>query len=169
MVEFTAIHSDPRERETPMEPTVRIGLLEREILFLYKMLASYGYFMGDVAPIAAPWRIFEGDLDALVVEEVEPWVRDGALLLALTVLWGVRDGAHSIDVGESARIAAMVEKLRPCSENTEEIAQAIDLIAYGEDENLLVRRSQNLYEKHVVGFLTTLAASAVESARPHDR
>jgi hypothetical protein len=138
-------------------------LLEREILFLYKTLANYGYFMGDMWPLFIPWRTFENSYEH-VVAEAEPWLIEGSLLIALTVLWGARDGAHSIDKEESSRISLMIEKIRSHSERTEEISRVIDLIKEETDEGMVASRSQAIYQKYVVGYLKSLACMAEERA-----
>lgn len=146
-----------------MDFTREIELLEREILFLYKTLAGYGYFMGDISPLMTPWFALEDCYKALLSEETEPWVSEGALLLAVTILWGQRDGAHSIDAKELARIDAMVQEIRVRSERTEEIAKVVDLIKYEGDESLVSHHSRMLYRKYVVGYLKALASLAEES------
>lgn len=142
-----------------------IELLEREILFLYKTLAEYGYFMGDLWPRIAPWQIFEGNYEH-VLAEAEPWVIEGALLLALTVLWGNRDGAHSIRDEELSRISMTIRRLRPYSDRTEEIAHAIDLVRDERDEGRAANCSNAIYHKYVVGYLKKLADLAAASPRP---
>jgi hypothetical protein len=133
-----------------------IELLEREILFLYKTLSEYGYFMGDLWPRLAPWHVFEEDYEQVLLE-AEPWVVEGALLLALTVLWGNRDGAHSISNEELSRISLMTRSLRPYSERTAEIARAIDSVEKESDEGLAADCSRSIYQEYVVGYLKNLA------------
>lgn len=151
-----------------MNATVEVESLEREILFLYKTLADYGYFMGDMAPRVMPWRVFGDDRGAVLLKDAEPWLTEGSLLLALTVLWGERDRAHSIDGVEAAKITSMIEALRSHSERTAEIAAVIDMVRHEQDDDVVVRRSQSLYRKYVVGYLKDLAARAADNAQSSD-
>lgn len=151
-----------------MKATVEVESLEREILFLYKTLADYGYFMGDMAPRVMPWRVFGDDRGGMLLEDAEPWLIEGSLLLALTVLWGERDHAHSIDGVEAARIISMIEALRSRSERTAEIAAVIDMVRHEQDDDVVVRRSQSLFQKYVVGYLKSLAALAEGNSQSSD-
>lgn len=129
----------------PVDRTT-IEKLEAEVARMFEMLSEYDYFMGDWSPLTAPWSTMNPDYGEIWTSG-GAYLSEGALLMALTVLWGTHDQAHSISQDELSKIYGMVEGLRNFSDRTKEIARVIDLLQGDEAE--LIRRSNKLFQKYV--------------------
>jgi hypothetical protein len=124
-----------------------IARLRGEIATVRSILVEYGHFMGDHRPTTSPWQLLEADPGAF--DALEPELAEGALLVALTVLWGARDGAHTIASADLAVIRTMTSALKAASPRASAIADVIRLVDSAASEEECEMRSRALMTEHL--------------------
>lgn len=123
----------------------QVAQLRAEFSTLRDLLCDYGDFMGDYWPSIAPWRLEAAEYPALV----SAGLAEGSLLIALNVLWGIRDGAHTISPDDQAAIDAMTLALRDASALSAVIAGVIDLVESDASEAACAIASSSLLREHM--------------------